>query len=303
MKRQPPSPPASSLGFVPEPMTIPFEKILPTRKLAPELETTRKFKQIKATINAIGLIEPLTLAMPAAGSELYVLLDGHLRLMALKALGFIDAPCLLAIDDESFTYNNRINRVTSIQEHVMIRRAVERGVSLEKLAEAMDLDASQVLKKYKLLDGICPEAAHLLKDQQFSAEISRVLRKMKPTRQVECAELMIAANSFTVAYAQALLGMTPPNALLVNKPRKLKGLSPSQMELMEREMGNVHAKYKLLEQDYGQDRFLLVLAGGYLKRLLNNSAIAKFLQKKQATVLTEFEAIVRALPSDNGAGA
>jgi hypothetical protein len=49
--------------------------------------------------------------------------------VALKQLGFDKVPCLVATDDESYTYNNRINRLSSIQEHLMIRRAVERGVT------------------------------------------------------------------------------------------------------------------------------------------------------------------------------
>ena len=57
--------------------------------------------------------------------------------IALRDLGRSVAPCLVAIDDEAYTYNNRVNRVSTIQEHFMIRRAVERGVSPERLAKAL----------------------------------------------------------------------------------------------------------------------------------------------------------------------
>lgn len=66
----------------------------------------------------------------------YLLLDGHVRLVALTELGFTEAPCLVATDDEAYTYNSRINRLSTIQEHFMIRRAIERGVSTERLAKA-----------------------------------------------------------------------------------------------------------------------------------------------------------------------
>lgn len=105
-------------------------------------------------------------------------------MIALAELGYEEAPCLVATDDEAYTYNSRINRLSTIQEHFMIRRAIERGVSMESLAKALSVDVSHIIKKATLLDGICPEAADLLKDRQFSAEISRVIRKMKPTRQV-----------------------------------------------------------------------------------------------------------------------
>jgi hypothetical protein len=52
-----------------------------------------------------------------------------LRLEALKELGETETLCLIATDDEAFTYNNRINRLAIIQEHKMILKAIERGVS------------------------------------------------------------------------------------------------------------------------------------------------------------------------------
>ena len=56
-------------------------------------------------------------------------------------------------------------------------------------------------KKMTLLDGLCAEVVDLLKDQTFSTQVARALRKMKPTRQVECVELMLSANTITVSYA------------------------------------------------------------------------------------------------------
>lgn len=105
-----------------------------------------------------------------------------MRLLALRQLGYTDAPCLIATDDESYTYNNRINRISSIQEHHMLRRAVERGVTPERLAKALNVDISQIHKKMSLLDGICPEAVEMLKDQHFSANLTaRCCASSNPT--------------------------------------------------------------------------------------------------------------------------
>jgi hypothetical protein len=91
----------------------------------------------------------------------------------------------------------------------MLRRAAERGVSPERLAKALAVDVFRILKGMALLDGICAEAAELLKDRQFSPELVRALRKMKTSRQTECAELMSAVNNLSVAYAETLLVATP----------------------------------------------------------------------------------------------
>ncbi|CCF97140.1 chromosome partitioning protein ParB [Ralstonia solanacearum K60] len=281
-----------TLGFVPEPLAVPLPRILPSRRTPAGLTNTRKFKQILASIGEVGLIEPLTVTAVDQQSGNHILLDGHIRLLALRDLGHDNASCLVATDDEAYTYNNRINRLSTIQEHFMIRRAIERGVSLERLAKALSVDTTQIVKKMNLLEGICPEAVDLLRDRQFSAELARALRKMKPTRQVECVELMIAANNVTVAYAEALLVATPAARLVDGKkPAKLTGVTHEQMAKMEREMGNLQEQYKIVEQTYGQDVLNLVLAKGYLVKLLECEPVLTYLRQHHPDLVPEFESI------------
>ena len=288
-----------ALGFDLEPLSVSVDRILPSRKSPVGVLTSRKYAQIKSSIQEIGLIEPLSVGPADPTTGQHVLLDGHIRLMALQELNFSELPCLVATDDETYTYNSRINRVSSIQEHFMIKRAIKRGVAPERLAKALNVDARTIVRKATLLEGICPEAADLLKDLNFGVNISTVLRKMKPTRQVECVELMVLANTVTVAYAEALLVATPETMLLDGKKTaKLTGLTADQMARMEREMTNLQGQYKAVEQTYGQDVLNLVLAKGYLTKLLENKSVARFLRQRQPEVLVEFEAIVQTVSLD-----
>ena len=205
------------LGFIPEPITLALDRILPSRKPPEGLHASRKFKQIVVSMEAVGMIEPLSVGKVDKKTGQHILLDGHMRLLALRQIGYTDALCLIATDDESYTYNNRINRISSIQEHQMLRHAVERGVTAERLAKALNVDVSLIHKKVSLLDGICSEAIEMLKDQHFSVGLGSVLRRMKPTRQVECVELMLTANNMTVAYAEALFAATPPHLVVGEK--------------------------------------------------------------------------------------
>jgi hypothetical protein len=76
-----------------------------------------------------------------------------------------EARCLIAADDEGFTYNKRVNRLATIQEHYMIVRALERGVSEEKLARALNVDVGVIRQRRHLLNGISADVAELLKDK------------------------------------------------------------------------------------------------------------------------------------------
>jgi hypothetical protein len=122
--------------------------------------------------------------------------------------------CLVASDDEAFTYNKRINRLATIQEHYMILRAIKNGVSEEKLARALDLNIAQIQRRRTLLDGICPEVAELLKDRSVNPATFDSPRKMKPMRQIEVAELMEIAGNWSASYARALLAATRQEDLL-----------------------------------------------------------------------------------------
>ena len=289
----------NNLGFIPEPITVSFDKLLPSRRATEGLMNSRKSKQILSSIDAVGLIEPLTITKPDRASGMHLLLDGHIRMYAMQELGFKDAPCLIAKDDESYTYNNRVNRLSTIQEHYMIRRAVDRGVTPERLAKSLELDIEHITKKIKLLDGICAEAVRLLRDKHFSANLSPVLRKMKPTRQVECVELMAMTNNITVSYAQALLAATP-SSMLMNEgsSKKIKGVTADQMAKMEREMANLEGQFKLVEQSYGQNVLNLTLAKGYLTKLLANEAVIRFLSQNNPDILRELSGIVQATSMD-----
>nr|WP_295238593.1 plasmid partitioning protein RepB C-terminal domain-containing protein [uncultured Brevundimonas sp.] len=101
-----------------------------------------------------------------------------------------------------------------------------------------------------------------------------MLRKMRAVRQIEAAELMISAGNFTGSYARALLAATRQSDLVQShKPKKIGGMTPEQMARMEREMASLTADFKTLEASYGDDVLHLVVASGYLSRLVANPAI------------------------------
>jgi ParB-like chromosome segregation protein Spo0J len=278
-------------AFIPTVMQVPLDKLLPSRRL-PVLQGTVKFRQIVSSIQSVGIIEPLSVTLANATEAQYLLLDGHVRLQALHELGAATAPCLLASDDEAYTYNTRINRLSTIQETRMLQEAVAKGVSRERLAQTLNIDISSLLKRLKLLDGICPEAAAMLKDRQFSPEISRLLRKMKATRQIECIDLMLTANSVTVNYAEALLATTPVELLVDGSKPNMRGVTPEQMDRMEREMQNLQGQYKLIEDSYADDVLNLVVAQGYLSKLLANEAVSRFITQLRPDIFEQFQTIV-----------
>ncbi len=152
------------IGFERDSMIIPVAKLVPLKVMRPGTKESRKYAQILTSVRAVGIVEAPIVTRDRQHSDQYFLLDGHLRMEVLKDLGIAEVECLIATDDETYTYNKRINRLPPIQEHRMILRAIDRGVPEERIAEALGLDVQTIKKRARMLDGICADATEILKD-------------------------------------------------------------------------------------------------------------------------------------------
>ncbi|MEE4349122.1 MAG: plasmid partitioning protein RepB C-terminal domain-containing protein [Pacificimonas sp.] len=280
------------LGFENDCVTIPVADILPVRVLSKSIKSSRKYTQITASIREIGLVEPPVVARSSDAGGSWLLLDGHVRIEVLKDLGQEQVECLVSTDDEAFTYNKRVSRIAPIQEHRMILKAIERGVSEEKIAAALDLNPRSIQRKVKLLDGICPEAVAILKDKACTAAVFTTLRKMIPLRQIEAAELMVNANNYSVAYISAILAGTPQAQLVeANKPKRINGVTPQAVARMEKELARLQEGITQIQDTYGQDHLQLTVLRGYVAKLLGNGRVVRYLVQTRPEFLSEFQTI------------
>ena len=282
-------------------VVLPITNILPMKQVTPDIKQMLKYKRIVASIAEVGIVEPLVVAPRPKDAGPHMLLDGHLRHSALADLGRTEAPCIIADDDEAYTYNKRVSRLATIQEHFMIVRAIERGVSEDKLAKALNVDLRMIKSKCSLLDGICPELVELLKDRSIDPTVFNSLRKMKPMRQIEAVELMSTVGNFTSRYAQALLAATKQQDLArPERPKKIRGMTPEQMARMEREMEGLQRDFKGVEASYGESVLNLVIASGYVAKLIGNAQTCRYLEQHHPELLVEFKAIVAAASLEDG---
>lgn len=280
------------VGFDAQTVDLQLSQIIPIKMVSAVTRESQKFKQILASIREVGVIEPPVVAPDSQNRNRYILLDGHLRVEALKQIGEDEVTCLVSTDDEAFTYNKHINRLSTVQEHRMIVRAVERGVPEEKIAKALNVNVASIVRKRTLLDGICEEATDLLKDKMVSGKVFGILKRMKAFRQIECAMLMNDAGAYSYSYAQALLAATPKSQLNdPEKPKKLKGLDDDQMARMESEMASLQREYRLIEENYGAENLNLTIAKGYLSTLLGNAKVVRYLAQNHSGILTQFQKI------------
>jgi ParB-like chromosome segregation protein Spo0J len=278
-------------GFQEKLIELGVEELLTTKSISIYAMKCRKYGQVLSSIREVGLIEAPVVA-PIKKGKGYLLLDGHLRIMALKELGVERVSCLISTDDETYTYNKYINRLSAIQEHRMIMKAIQSGVSEEKLARALNLDISTIRNKKCLLEGICPEAVDLLKDKVVPEPVFRVLKKMKAPRQINAAMLMNDQNKFTSSYAKALLDATPANQLVnKGKPKKETPAILARQARLEEESLALSREIGSLKEQYGTAMIDMTSMQAYLKSLLGNEMVAKYLRELHGPVQDKFKEI------------
>ena len=283
------------IGFEMRRVRIALADILPVRHVKDPQDNIKRYRTIRASIKEVGLIEPLVVYPQKGAPGKYLLPDGHLRHYALKDLGRTEAECIIASDDESFTYNARVNRLNPIAEHKMIMKAVNNGVKPEKIAAALNLSEADVKASMTLLDGINEEAADLLKDKAVSPKAIRLMRKVSGVRQIEIAELMVSAGNYTKGYAEALVLGTPKDQLVnPDEPKQKKGMTREEIGKLEAEMETLERDLKAVERSYGDNMLNLTLARGYVKKLLDKARVVRFLNANHPDIFTEFESLAAA---------
>ncbi len=284
---------AAKIAFEMRKQTVEVAKLLPT-KVIKDPHNIRRYEAILDSLPELGLIEPL-MVYPQKSGDHWLVLDGHLRLLALKQLGWKMAEIIVASEDDRYTYNARVNRLPPIQAHKMIVKAVKNGVKPERIAKALSMPLETVNTLMNLLDGINAEAVELLKDKHITAAAIRLLRKVTGLRQIEIAEVMVSANNFTKVYAEALALATPKDQMLSpEEPKKKAGMTAEELARMEREMEALEKDFKGIEANYTENMMSLTLARGYIKRLIENSRVAKHLREHHGELLPEFETIAKA---------
>lgn len=275
-------------AFEHEIVTLDISKIQATKEILPSVLASTKFAVIFSSIKEVGIIEPPVVSYRVGK---YLLLDGHLRIQALKKLNIEQVDCLLSTDDESFTYNKHVNRLSNVQEHRMIAKAIERGVSPERLAKVLNLDVSAIINKKNLLDGICKEAEELLKDKIVSSGVFTYLKRMKETRQLEAVKLMIDMNNYGTKFARSIW-QASSDAQLKNPTKRKNVVDLAKLGRLENEVSNLQEQYRFVEDNYGIQVLNLTLVKNYVKTLYQNDHVKNYLKANAPDIYQVFQNVI-----------
>ena len=144
-----------------------------------------------------------------------------------------------------------------------------------------------IRRKRDLLKGICPEVVGLLENHRLSDKAFCALRKMKPLRQIESAELMIASNDFSLRFINAILSMTKSELLVSREPKgKVRMHDGVMTSALEKEHTGLVRDLKAIENSYGIDMLTLAVSIKYVERIMANANVRSHLEQSCPETLT-----------------
>jgi gas vesicle protein len=182
----------------------------------------------------------------------------------------------------------------------MIRTSIARGASEQRIAAVLRVDVKRIRQSLHLLDGVAPEAVKMLRDRQVTPAVFKILRKMKPMRQLEAVEMMAAANRFSPTYAKMVLVTSRPEHLVAPlKSKKTAEIAEEDIVRMEQEMERLHQDYQAVEDGIGDTMLTLVVAKSFMTRLLRNKNIQDHLKRHHGDLIESLMSTMEAITTDN----
>lgn len=262
----------------------PIAILLPSRTIPVNVRSSNKYKQILTSIAEIGLIEPVMIFITENGE--HKILDGHLRIEALKDLEITHAHCLISPVEDTYSYNKRVNHLTILQEQRMLLKAVESGVSVEKLCAVLGLSQGIINTRLRISEGISKEALALLADKNVSQNVFDVLRKIKLHKQMDFVATMITLNNFTKKFALSMLHALPAEHL-VRKPDN----APEDKDMiktlarLEKEMAALQVETQDIQNEFAENNLNLMVVRSYIAKLLSKNEIIHWLYDNKSEYL------------------
>ena len=276
----------NNVGFTEETIELQVVDLYPLFPRKVEFKKSAPYKRIVSSIQELGMIEPIVVV---ERERRYFIKDGFLRWMALQELEIETAECLVGTDLDSYTYNKRVNALAPIQAHSMIDRAVKEGVNPDKIAAALNVSRDWVNVMEKLIKGLSPDVVSKLKKRIVGKNFFLELKKVTHERQLEILQLVEAADDYSVKYVKALVFATSIDQKLNKKARPR--INPKDQEELAGQLKKVETEFRRASVIFRDNVFNLVKLSGYIRKVLANGNLYKFLDRQYPDILVEFEKI------------
>jgi ParB family transcriptional regulator, chromosome partitioning protein len=263
-------------------------KPLHTRDI--NLNTNTGFRKIVASIKSIGLIEPLAVYREN-GDDSYVILDGYLRYMACQQLGVQSVPCLIYKDNQAYSFNKNVNRLSAYQEIRMLRKSLE-TIDEPTIAQTFGVKSIRHRLAPRLASNLHPEVVKTFEGDVIGRMCALELASVLPERQLEILCEMKRIGDYSPAFCRSLIIQTPM-AKRTKKKRQRRAWAEDEERKKDMVSRLEHAEkqhdfYSTLYRQYSADLLRMTF---YIRKLVTNPRIEAHLKSHHPEILARFNEI------------
>jgi ParB family transcriptional regulator, chromosome partitioning protein len=273
---------------------IPFGELVPLNERNINLKSSRGYHRLLATINAVGLIEPLAV-YPENGH--YVILNGYLRYKACEELKVATLPCIIYQDKEAYTFNRMVNNLSGFQERRMLHKSLEK-IDEKTVAKAFGMTTIRHRLAPNLLKDVHTQIAKAFEQDVISRTCVMEIAAVKPQRQLEILKEMKAKRNFGPTFLRALVLGTPESKRNPDRPlRKPWVKDPAKRKaLVTRldEASKQHDFYSALYRRYSADLLKMCF---HVRQLITNASLSAYLEEKHPEILGNLKQIIAETPA------
>lgn len=144
---------------------------------------------------------------------------------------------------------------------------------------------------------ICLEAARLLDQCYVTPGVVMALGKMKPARQVESAEHIVASANTSVVFARGLLEITPLESRRAMPGNRLYPRSQSLVNFLQRQAEPLVRKLNRFRETHGADMLTLTVSCKYIEQLLANNRVAHYVSRFHPKAMRSLRLVLWTTPA------
>jgi ParB-like chromosome segregation protein Spo0J len=267
-------------------LDIPIAKLQPLRE---RKISKREYEKIKASIKAVGLLEPLVVWPEGDG---YLILEGVQRFRILQEFGVEIVPCVLGIQREAFSANRMVNRVSPVQENRMIAKSLEE-LDERTIAGALGTLGIGYRLKKTLLARLHSSVATAFDHGKITRACAQELTNVKPARQKEILAAMDSYKDYGIAFARSLILKTPP-PLREGRRRKNDPWDRATQRKNDllKQLTDAEQKHDFYSRLYRQYTIDLLRLAIFVRSLLTNIRVRQYLEQHHRGIVERFEAVI-----------
>jgi hypothetical protein len=247
------------------------------------------FRRILASIQVVGLIEPLCVYKE---KDHYSILDGVLRHKACIELKINSVPCLVFKTKEAYSFNRMVNRLSAVQEHRMLMKALK-TLDKKTVSRALGVSAINTRLRNSLLIRLHPETSKALDNGKIQVSCAETLAFVKPERQQTILKEMTKTGDMSAAFARALVMRTPVQLRAkLGTRQKTPWNQEDKKKLLVASFNETVQRYDFFAKLYQQYAIDLMKLYIYVRKLLTNERARAFIESSHPEILKLFNTII-----------